>query len=231
MLHPTRSRTHALSRHVVTGRGYLPLVEVDELLREHGTTYAEQAGITLRNKPAPLYQLLVLTTLSSIRISADTAAEAAHELFRAGWRTPERMRASTWQQRVDALGRGGYRRYDESTATYLDDSATMVLEEHGGDLRGLRRGRSGTTADLAEALQRFPRVGPTGASIFCREVQAVWPEVAPFFDRRALDSARELGLPTDPERLAALVPAHQVAALSAALVRHGLQRGRGARRS
>jgi hypothetical protein len=47
---------------------------VRDLLSEHGTTYAEDAGITLRDKPAPLYQLLVLTTLASTRISAAIAA-------------------------------------------------------------------------------------------------------------------------------------------------------------
>ena len=65
---------------------------LEELLAEHGRTYADQAGITLRDKPAPLFQLLVLATLSSAPISADVAATPAHELFRAGWRTPERMR-------------------------------------------------------------------------------------------------------------------------------------------
>src|SRR6266540_6951087 len=94
---------------------------IQELLREHGTTYAEEAGITLRDKPAPLFQLLVLTLLASHRISAGIAGDAARELFAAGWRTPERMRRSTWQQRVDALGRAHFRRYDESTATRLDE--------------------------------------------------------------------------------------------------------------
>src|SRR3546814_8670495 len=70
------------------------------LLREHGTTYADEAGVTLRDEPSPLYQLLVLTTLSATRISAEIAVAAARELFAAGWRTPEKMREATWQQRV-----------------------------------------------------------------------------------------------------------------------------------
>lgn len=88
-----------------------------ELLDQHGQAYAHQAGITLRDTPAPLFQLLVLTQLSSTRISADIAADAARELFTQGWRTPERLRASTWQQRVDALGRAGCRRYDGAPPT------------------------------------------------------------------------------------------------------------------
>ena len=59
---------------------------VDDLLSKHGTTYAAQAGIRLSDKPAPLYQLLVLTTLLSVRIRTEIAVDAARELFRAGWR-------------------------------------------------------------------------------------------------------------------------------------------------
>lgn len=203
--------------------------DVTELLEEHGRTWARHAGITLRDKPAPLFQLLVLSLLTSARISADIAVASTRELFAAGWRTPERMRASTWQQRVDALGRGGYRKYDESTATALDEACTLVLEEHRGDLRRIRPANTGHgTGALEEALTRFKRIGPAGAGIFCREVQAVWPEVAPYFDERALDEAGRRGLPRDPGKLAALVddePA-EVARLAAALVRAGLARSR-----
>lgn len=104
----------------------------------YGTTYAEEAGITLRDKPAPLYQLLVLATLLSARISARIALAAARELHQAGYRTPRRMADATWQQRVDALGRGGYRRYDERTATMLGEGAEQLLTDHRGDLRELR---------------------------------------------------------------------------------------------
>ena len=90
---------------------------VRALLRTAGRTYAEQAGIRLTDKPAPLYRLLVLSVLLSTRISADIAVDAAAELRRSGMGTPARMRAAGWQQRVDALGRARYKRYDESTAT------------------------------------------------------------------------------------------------------------------
>jgi hypothetical protein len=197
---------------------------VRSLLDEHGRTYAEQAGITLADKPSPLFRLLVLATLASTRISADTAATTARELSRAGWRTPERMLDSTWQERVHALGRGGYRRYDESTATSLAETCELLLDRHGGDLRRLRPpGEDGVEA-LRGALQEFPRLGPVGADIFCREVQAVWPEVRPFFDGKALAGAGSLGLPQDPVGLGRLVEGSDVATLAAALTRVGIAR-------
>lgn len=193
--------------------------DVRALLDEHGRTVADEAGITLRDKPSPLFQLLVLSLLASTRISADIAVATARELWRAGWRTPQRMLGSTWQQRVDVLGCGGYRRYDESTATRLEELCRRLLDEYDGDLRRLRPGERGDLGPLRAGLTGFTGIGPTGADIFCREVQAVWPEVAPFFDRRALAGAQAQGLPTDAARLADLAPRGRVADLAAALVR------------
>lgn len=197
-------------------------LSTEELLRQHGMTYAEEAGVTLRDKPSPLYQLLVLTTLLSVRIRADIAVAAARELFRAGWRTPRAMQESTWQQRVDALGRGGYVRYDESTARHLETGARLVLDSYHGDLRRIRAEADGDAGRLRKLIMGFPRIGETGAHIFCREVQGVWPELRPYFDRRALAGAERLGLPTDPDRLGRLVEGDTVANLAAALVRVSL---------
>jgi hypothetical protein len=194
---------------------------VRRLLDQHGTTYAEDAGITLRDEPSPLYQLLVLTTLASTRISAEIAVAAARELFRAGWRTPERMRAATWRERVTALGRARYKRYDESTATKLAEGAVMLLDELHGDLRRLRPDGPEGVDGLVDALTGFPRIGPVGAAIFVREVQDVWP-VGPYFDARSLAAADRLGLPADPHRLAELAahaPDGSVARLAASLVK------------
>jgi endonuclease III len=188
---------------------------VRQLLDRFGTTYAHEAGITLRDKPSPLYQLLVLATLLSTRIRADIAVAAARELFAAGLRTPQRMLDASWQERVDALGRGGYVRYDESTATRLGDGATLLLESYRGDLRRMRSPH--------REVQQVPGIAEVGADIFCREVQAVWPRLRPFFDQRALAAARHHGLPADPKELAELVKPDQVASLAAALVRSTLK--------
>ncbi|MEU2548539.1 endonuclease [Streptomyces roseolus] len=194
------------------------------LLAGYGRTYAEQAGITLRDEPSPLYRLLVLTVLCSVRISADTAVAAARELSRAGFRTPRAMARSSRQDRVDALGRAHYVRYDESTATALGDGARLVLERWHGDLRRLRDEAGGDPEALRELLQEVPRIGPVGADIFCREVQEVWPWLRPYFDDRACRVARDLGLPHTPGGLGRHVPPEDHARLAAALVRVGLSK-------
>jgi hypothetical protein len=194
------------------------------LLSAHGRTYAQDAGIRLADRPRPLYQLLVLSVLLSTRIKAGIAVAAARELFAAGFGSAEAMRRADWQDVVDALGRGHYVRYDESTATALHAGAGMLLDRYRGDLRRMRREAGGDVRKLERLLQEVPRLGPVGAAIFCREAQAVWPELRPYLDGRALDGARRLGLPTDPGELAALVPADDLAALAAGLVRVTLEK-------
>ncbi|MFF3762773.1 endonuclease [Streptomyces sp. NPDC001922] len=195
---------------------------VRALLDRCGRTYAAEAGIALRNTPAPLYQLLVLSLLLSARIRADIAVSAARALFAAGLRSPRAMAQATWQQRVDALGDGGYRRYDERTATQLGDGAGLLLREYGGDLRRLREGGGSYGADPARRLREVPGIGPIGVHIFLREAQAVWPEVRPYLDRKALDGARRIGLPASAKELAALVDEEDLPRLAAALVRVAL---------
>ncbi|WP_326770062.1 endonuclease [Streptomyces sp. NBC_01591] len=203
---------------------------MEVLLDRYGTTYAAEAGIRLRNTPQPLYQLLVLSDLLSARIRASVAVSAARALFAHGMRSPHRMAAATWQQRVDALGEGGYRRYDERTATQLGEGAQLLLDDYGDDLRRLREAADGDLDALRAGLRRTPGIGPAGADIFVREVQAVWPEVAPFVDGKALQGAERLGLPASPAKLAELAElaeptdGHGVAVLAAALVRAALDK-------
>jgi endonuclease III len=192
---------------------------VRELVDAHGRTYAEEAGIALKDTPQPLYRLLVLSHLLSARIRGSIALATARALHEAGLRDPRRMAQASWQERVDALGRGGYRRYDERTATQLAEAAGLLNERWGGDLRRLRREADGEVPELRRLLQEFPGMGPAGAGIFLREAQGVWPETAPYLDAKALQGAERLDLPKDPERLAELAGDTDPAVLAAALVR------------
>jgi endonuclease III len=197
-----------------------PARVVSELLDRYGRTYADEAGIRLTDKPEPLYQLLVLATLLSARISASIAVAAARELFAAGYRSPAAMAEASWQDRVDALGRGHYRRYDERTATMLGDGAAQLIRDWHGDLRRLLGKADGDAGEIARLLTAFPGIGPVGASVFLREVQEVWPSVAPYVDSRMAEGARRAALPAGREALAGLLAdTGHPARLAAALVR------------
>jgi endonuclease III len=186
---------------------------VRALLDRQKKTYAAEAGITARNTPAALYQMLVLSMLLSARIKADIAVASARALFKAGMRDARKMAAASWQQRVDALGEGGYRRYDERTSTQLGQAAELLLDRYNGDLRRLRE-----ESDPKKALRDIPGIGPVGVDIFLREVQAVWPEFAPYVDGKAKEGAERLGLPTSAEKLAGLVKKSEIPRLTDGLV-------------
>jgi endonuclease III len=189
------------------------------VLARYGTTFAEDAGITLTDEPAPLFQLLVLAELLSARIGAGIAVATAVELRAAGWTTPQKMRDASRPRVVVALGRGGYRRYDERTATQLRELATLVLDRYGGDLRRLAEQADGDAGRAAGLLQEVKGIGPTGAAVFLREVQGVWPWLRPYLDERARAGARRIGLPDDYRRLGGLVAPHDLARFAAGLVR------------
>jgi endonuclease III len=191
---------------------------VERLLKVAGTTYAEEAGIRINDKPMPLFQLLVLCMLASKPIDAATAVRAARELFKAGLRTPKAVLASDRRSMISAFGRAHYVRYDESSATRLTDIAKRVRDEYAGDLRGIADRSQHDIDSARRMLKQFNGIGDTGADIFLREVQDVWTWARPYFDERASAAANVLGLPTDPGKLGALAPRAN-ARLAAALVR------------
>lgn len=194
---------------------------VRRLLNIAGTTYAAEAGVRISDKPRPLFQLLVLCMLASKPIDAAIAMRAGHELFSAGLKTPKAVLNADRQTMIEAFGRAHYVRYDESSATRLTEMAHRVVEQYSGDVREIPRRTSANVDATKQMLKQFKGIGDTGADIFLREVQDVWTWVRPYFDKRAIRMARELGLPGDPDKLGALAPRAN-ARLAAALVRASL---------
>lgn len=193
---------------------------VTALVRRHGRTFAAELGIDLRhNTPAPLFRLLCLSLLTSAPVQADIAMKAAKALGEAGWTTPQKLRGSTWQARVDTLNRAGYARVDEKTATQIAELNETLLSEYDGDLRKLRAAAHGNVSAAHKALKAFKGIGDVGADIFLREVQAVWPEFYPYADKGALKAATKLDLADDTTALAGLVSQRRFPELVAALVR------------
>jgi endonuclease III len=194
---------------------------VRRVLKVGGTTYADEAGIRINDKPMPLFQLLVLCMLASKPIDAAIAMRAARELFKAGLRTPHAVLASDRQRMISTFGRAHYVRYDESSATRLTEMAQRVRDEYSGDLREIASRSQRDTGEVRRMLKEFKGIGDTGADIYLREVQDVWTWVRPYFDERATGTAKQLGLPVEPAKLGALAPRAN-ARLAAALVRASL---------
>jgi hypothetical protein len=193
---------------------------VKALLDAHGRTFCDELGIDIaRNTPSPLFRWLTASILFSARIGAGIALKAAKALSDAGWTTAEKMAAASWQDRVTVLNRSGYARYDESTSRMLGDTCAMLSEKYGGDLRRLRKAAGADPETERKLLKEAKGLGDVGVDIFCREAQAAWPELYPFADRLALETAQTLGLPHTPESLAQIVDRADFPRLVTALVR------------
>jgi hypothetical protein len=102
----------------------------------------------------------------------------------------------------------------------LGNGADLLNDRWRGDLRKLRDEGGRNTGRIISLLRAFPGIGPAGADIFLREVQAVWPSVFPYVDERVLAAASTAGLPRDPDKLAKLAGSGPgLARLTAALLR------------
>jgi endonuclease III len=196
-----------------------------KVLDTFGRSYADEAGIRLRDTPSPLFQLLCLSLLLSARIRSNIAVAAARALFGQGWRTPRKLVASSWEARAKVLKEAGYARYDERTARMLADAAELLLERWRGDLRQLRDEADRSPDRERELLQEFPGIGPVGADIFAREVQGIWTEHFPTADARSLRAARRLDLGADAEALSGLAARRNFPRLVDGLMRLELHDG------
>lgn len=189
------------------------------ILNTHGETYAQQAGIRLRDAPAPLFQLLCESLLLSARIDADKAVQATAALKQADLSTPRKMVDASWQQRVDVIANHGYKRFDSRGSTHLGQTADLVLKRYYGDLRQLRAEARHDVSQEKRLLEQFRGVGTDGAEIFLREVQGLWGEVYPFADTKVTKAAKRLELPSEPRALARLVPRCDFPRLVAGILR------------
>lgn len=120
-----------------------------------------------------VFKWLVACELFGRRISQEIAARAYRELDHAGLLSPRKLADADWQQLVDLLGAGGYKRYDESTARELIQLGRDVLDKYHGKISRITDGPDGkpsTKKAVADRVQEFKGIGPTAARIFAREV-------------------------------------------------------------
>jgi hypothetical protein len=194
---------------------------VRRLLARVGRGYAEAYGFSVTSNPASLFRLLLLSVLTSGRRDHRQAASIAQALVSRGWDSAARMAGSRHEERVAVLRAVGSGRTADRLASALGDLASAVVERYHGDLRRLRgEARRDRTVER-RLLARLPGVTDAAVDLFLREVQVVWPEAGPFFDRRSLRAAARLGLGGSVDEVAAVAGAgaERVAWLAGALAR------------
>lgn len=190
-----------------------------------GRGFAEQYGFRVTNNPASLFQVLYLAVLLARRGDFRRALDGARALRDEGWDSAARLARSLHQDRVRVLRDSGQRGDVDALADVLGDLALTVVERYRGDLRRLRAVAHHDPAAERALLADLPGVDEQVVDLFLREAQALWREVAPVADRRALVAARRLGLGRSADDLAGLASgeSEQLAWLVGALARVDLE--------
>jgi hypothetical protein len=130
-------------------------------------------GIDLASgRDLELFKWLVACILFGHRIQQDIAAKAFRELDRGGFTSPNKVREAGWQSIVDALGRGHFVRYDESTADRLLAAEALLREKYKGSMRELLDAAD-DRKDLEKRLKEFKGIGPKSVSIFLRDLESL----------------------------------------------------------
>lgn len=192
-----------------------------------GRGLAETWGFRVVNNPANLFQLLYLSILLRPRGDFHRAVNTALALRDRGWDSPSRMARALQADRFRLIRDVSHRRDAQDVAAVIGDLALTVGDRYRGDLRRLRTEARQDPQRLRALLLELPGIDDEVVDIFFREVQAIWPEVAPFADRRALTAARRLGLGRSPAELAALAggrESERLAWLVGALARVDLEK-------
>jgi len=140
--------------------------------------YSEDLEIDLSQSKGR-FQWFFASVLFGARISEKIACRTYSAFQTAGIDTPEKILSAGWDELVRILDKGGYVRYDFSTASKLID-ITSSLKERYGTLENLYK-QSSDTEDLETRLREFKGIGPVTAQIFLREMRGIWdicPEVS-----------------------------------------------------
>lgn len=133
---------------------------------------ANDLGLDIEKKEKPLFRWFLASYLFGKRIQQNVARQTWEVFMKRGIDTPQKIANHSWQQLVDILGEGNYRRYDESTARNMLNMSKQLLHEYHGNLLNMYD-RCGDPESFKKNLQKLKGVGPTTANIFMREAQPV----------------------------------------------------------
>lgn len=131
---------------------------------------AEDLGLTIERKERVLFQWFLAAYLFGKRIQQDVARQTWEVFMKHDVDTPQKIAGKSWQQLVDLLGEGHYRRYDESTARNLLDMTHELIRDYHGNLLNMYND-CGDEEAFVKRLQKLKGVGPKTADIFMREAR------------------------------------------------------------
>jgi endonuclease III len=134
------------------------------------TITAEELGLKVEKKEKELFKWFLASYLFGKRIQQDIAKQTWEIFMKNGVDTPRKIANHSWQELVDLLGKGHYKRYDESTAHNLLDMSHELIRDYHGKIMNMYD-CCGDEKEFTERLQKLKGVGPKTAEIFMREAK------------------------------------------------------------
>lgn len=162
------------------------------LLKIFPQTYSEELGIKLKSKkPKEIFKWFLASVLFAHRIPESIAKKTYKEFEKEGLITSKKILDAGWDKLVQVLDKGGYVRYDFSTATALL-GIMKQLEVKYGSLENLYK-KAKNQKSLENRLKEFKRVGAVTVNIFLRELRDIW-KVDPLPSKFTIIAANNLSL-------------------------------------
>ena len=135
-----------------------------------GKIYSKDLGIDLKSeKEKEIFKWFLACLLFGKPIQQEVAKRTYFEFEKARILTPEKILKAGWDKLVEVLDRGGYVRYDFSTATKLLEICNELKEKYGSLTNFFKRSKN--KKDLAKRLQEFKGIGPVTTRIFLRDLK------------------------------------------------------------
>lgn len=166
--------------------------ELRKRLAELSRPYSEELGIDV-GTPQGRFRWFLASILFGKRISVEIAEKTYREFARAGILSPKRILEAGWDRLVEILDKGGYVRYDFSTADRLLLVAEKLQKEYRGSVDEIHS-RAKDSKDLEDRLKEFTGIGDVTANIFLRELRHIWKKADPAPSEGARMMARRLGI-------------------------------------
>jgi hypothetical protein len=158
---------------------FYAMTDVQSLIKDYGEPYSRMLGINLRKGDPEYVKWLLASILYAKPIREESATKTYREFESAGLTSAKSISEAEWDRLVRLLDKGGYTRYDFSTADRLLDVFDRLQRDYGGSLQRLYNSSS-DGKDLKRRIMGLGKgIGPITVSIFLRDMQSVWPKAKP----------------------------------------------------
>ena len=168
--------------------------DIYRLVEDCGEPYSKMLSIDLGEGDRAYVKWFLASFLYSKPIREESATKT-YKLFEANGLTGAASIVSAgWDRLVAILDKGGYTRYDYSTADRLLEIFGSLQKYYGGSLGRLYR-ESRDEKDLEMRLTGLGKgIGPVTISIFLRDMRRVWPRADPEPTQKIKTAMSSLGI-------------------------------------